>query len=103
MVSIGQYFPSRCHMHKQYILYYLLNLLIVINCGLLPLPSESQVAYTPGVVTSLETGLNAMASYSCSEGYDLVGDMIRTCQANGQWDGADPTCMCECINHNICP
>ena len=39
-----------------------------------------------------------MASYSCSEGYDLDGDMIRTCQANGQWDGTDPTCMCECIN-----
>ena len=75
---------------------------IVINCGLLPLPSEGQVAYTPGVVTGLETGLNAVASYSCNEGYSLVGDMIRTCQANGEWDGAEPTCMCECINLLVC-
>ena len=79
------------------VLYYLLNLLTVIDCDLLPLPSEGQVDYTPGVVTSLETGLNATASYSCSEGYDLDGDAMRTCQANGQWDGAEPMCMCECI------
>ena len=71
--------------------------LIVINCGLLPLLSKGRVAYTTGVVTGLETGLNAMASYSCSEGYNLVGDMTRTCQANGQWDGGEPTCMCEYI------
>jgi len=81
------------------LLYHLINLLTVIDCGLLPLlMSEGQVAYTPGVVTGLETGLNATASYSCSEGYSLVGDMTRTCQANGQWDGAETTCMCECIN-----
>ena len=76
----------------------------MINCGLLPPPSEGQVAYTPSPVTGLETGLNAMANYSCSEGYDLIGDMIRTCQANGEWDGAAPTCMCEYIYincHNI--
>ena len=73
----------------------------VIDCGLLPLLSEGQIAYTPGVVTGLETGLNAMASYSCSEGYNLVGDMTRTCQANSQWDGAETTCMCECYKHLV--
>ena len=73
------------------------NFFTVINCSLLPLLSEGQIAYTPGVVTNLETGLNAVASYSCSEGYNLVGDMIRTCQASGQWDGTEPTCMCEYI------
>ena len=75
--------------------------LSVIDCGQLPLLSEGQIAYTTGVVTGLETGLNATASYSCSEGYSLVGDMIRTCQANGQWDGAEPTCMCECYKHLV--
>ena len=51
--------------------------------------------FTSGVVTTIQTGLDAIANYSCSEGYDLVGDAMRTCQETGQWNGAEPTCMCK--------
>ena len=71
----------------------------MIDCGGLTDPVDGQVAFTPGVVMTLETGLDAVATYACSEGYSLVGDAMRTCQANSQWSGAEPMCTCECINY----
>ena len=65
----------------------------MINCTILDDPENGQVTFTPGVVMTLETGLGAVANYTCNEGYDLVGDTLRTCEANGQWDGGDPMCM----------
>ena len=73
----------------------------MIDCGDLTDPEDGQVIFTPGVVATIDTGLVAVATYTCSEGYSLVGDATRTCQANSQWDGAEPSCMCECIN--MCP
>ena len=42
---------------------------------------------------TIETGLNAVANYTCNEGYNLVGDAVRTCQANEEWTGTEPICM----------
>ena len=67
-----------------------------IDCGNLIVPEGGRVTFTPGVVMTLETGLDAVGTYTCSEGYDLVGDSLRTCEANGQWDGGEPTCMGMC-------
>ena len=67
----------------------------MINCGNLTDPNDGQVAITPGVVETIDTGLNAVAAYTCSEGYSLVGDSVRTCQDTGEWDGGEPTCMCK--------
>ena len=50
---------------------------------------------TPGVVVTADSGLNAVAAYSCNEGYSLDGDQMRTCQRNGEWTGAAPTCICK--------
>jgi len=33
-----------------------------------------------------------VATYSCNNGYLLVGNMTRTCQADGRWTGTDPFC-----------
>ena len=51
--------------------------------------------FTPGVVMTTDTGLNAEATYSCDEGYSLDGDQTRTCQGNREWTGAAPTCICK--------
>ena len=67
----------------------------MIDCGNLTDPDGGQVTFTPGMVATIDTGLDAIANYTCSEGYDLVGDAVRTCQADGQWDGGEPTCMCK--------
>ena len=68
-----------------------------IDCGDLNVPEDGQVTFTPGVVTTIETGLNAVAAYTCSEGYSLVGDSVRICQDTEVWDGGEPTCMCKYI------
>ena len=64
----------------------------MIDCGNLTDPESGQVTYTPGVVMTIETGLDAIANYTCSEGYNLVGDSLRTCQANEEWAGTEPNC-----------
>ena len=66
----------------------------MIDCGGPIDPEGGDVTVTPGV-GSIQTGLNAVAIYTCSEGYDLVGNAVRTCQANGQWDVAAPNCLCK--------
>ena len=73
----------------------------VIDCGGLTEPDDGQITFTSGVVATIATGLNVVATYTCSEGYRLDGDAVRTCQANGQWDGAEPSCTCEYIMNNL--
>ena len=73
----------------------------VIDCGGLTEPDDGRITFAPGAVVYIDTGLNAVATYTCSEGYSLVGDAMRTCQANGQWDGAEPSCTCEYIMNNF--
>ena len=34
-----------------------------------------------------------MARYSCDSGFELIGNTIRTCQANGTWSGMPPICQ----------
>ena len=65
----------------------------VVNCGALPMP-------TPGLgiltLTQMNTTFDSVGTYSCqSEGYAIVGDEQRTCQADGTYNGTEPTCMCE--------
>ena len=31
--------------------------------------------------------------YSCRDGFELRGDMIRTCQNTSQWSGEEPSCV----------
>ena len=52
---------------------------------------------TPGVVMTADSGLNAVATYSCDEGYNLDGGQTRTCQGSGEWTGAAPTCTCKLV------
>ena len=33
------------------------------------------------------------AVYSCEEGFELVGDVMRTCTSNSQWSGEAPVCQ----------
>ena len=36
--------------------------------------------------------------YTCNEGYQIVGDMIRTCLDSGEWSSIEPTCISR-----LCP
>lgn len=57
-----------------------------VDCGDLP-----QIAF--GRVTFTTTTFRSQASYTCQEGYVLMGNFIRTCQNDGTWSGEDPTCQ----------
>ena len=58
-----------------------------MDCGSLTDPANGQVDLTSG------TTFGQIATYSCSTGYNLVGDSTRTCQATGEWSGSAPTCQ----------
>lgn len=58
---------------------------VIANCPALPNPSG-------GSVSAPLLTYGATATYGCNAGYDLVGATMRTCQANGTWSGAPPTC-----------
>ena len=58
---------------------------IVVDCGTLTNPANSQVSYTG------RTTFGQTATYSCNTGYNLVGSSTHTCQ--GVWSGSAPTCQ----------
>ncbi|HJL19970.1 MAG TPA: hypothetical protein RMH99_30175 [Sandaracinaceae bacterium LLY-WYZ-13_1] len=57
-----------------------------VDCGAPPMP-------TNGTATASETTFGATATHTCDAGYDLVGDMLRTCLADGTWSGSTPMCL----------
>ena len=62
---------------------------IVVDCGPLMDPLNGRVD-TLGSTQYLE-----IANYSCNVGYELIGDVLRQCQGNGEWGGEEPTCQSE--------
>ena len=45
-----------------------------------------------GVVSYEFTVDQSVATHSCREGFDLVGDQTRTCPDGGVWSGSQPHC-----------
>ena len=37
-----------------------------------------------------------VATYSCADGYELVGEENRTCLVGGTWTAAEPQCAGHC-------
>ena len=65
-------------------------LAVIVKCDDLTAPANGEVDQ-PG------NSVGTMASYSCKDGFELIGDKTRTCQENGEWSGMAPTCKCEHI------
>ena len=65
-----------------------------IDCG-----APDQVVN--GHISFTTTSLGSVAVYTCNPGATLDGDPSRTCQRNGEWSGAPPTCTCEHILYKI--
>ena len=62
-----------------------LTLSLAVDCEGLTAPLSGQVALN-------STTFQSVAAYECDSGFNLEGDMERTCQASGEWSGAAPTC-----------
>ena len=72
-------------------------LFLTVSCGSLSDPIN-------GRVTTTGTTLSSIATYTCDTGYTRSGDMTRTCQANRDWTGSEPSCNREysmTINNQI--
>ena len=62
---------------------------IVADCGELSNPNNGLVFLT-GTLDS------SQATYNCSVGYLLVGNVTRICASDGQWTGYAPLCNSRC-------
>lgn len=60
---------------------------VITDCGLLNNQSNGAVDISAGTL------YKNLATYKCSGGYTLNGTSTRTCQANGQWSGSEPSCI----------
>lgn len=58
------------------------------ECGDLGPPQDGRVDFSSMAIGSI-------ASYTCSEGYTLVGTATRICQPSGEWSGSVPECDCK--------
>lgn len=50
-----------------------------------------------GSVTFQTTTIGSTATYSCIQGYTLLGVVTRTCETNGEWSGSAPVCTAKKI------
>lgn len=57
-----------------------------MDCGGLSDIPNGEVDYTSSTVGST-------ATYTCNTGFELVGEMSRSCLANGEWSGTTPMCV----------
>lgn len=57
-----------------------------VDCGELRSPASGSVTLIVG------TTFESTAAYICNDGFILIGNLRRTCQANGQWSGSEPAC-----------
>jgi hypothetical protein len=58
---------------------------VIANCPALAAPAG-------GTVSAQTLTFGSNATYACSTGYAISGDSTRTCQPDGSWSGAAPTC-----------
>ena len=58
----------------------------VVDCG-------SLMDLENGAVSLTDTRFQSEANYSCNNGYNLVGEANRTCQASGTWSESTPICI----------
>ncbi len=56
-----------------------------MSCGRLSDPTNGDVSFT-------SISVNSKATYSCNNGFILVGQTTRICQSNGEWSGIAPVC-----------
>lgn len=62
---------------------------VVVNCGPPDLPTAN---VTGLIVSNTSTFLDGVATYSCSIGYNLVGNNTSVCEDGTGWSGEPPQC-----------
>ncbi|XP_075052293.1 zona pellucida sperm-binding protein 3 receptor-like [Mixophyes fleayi] len=60
-----------------------------VSCGTPDLVDNGEVQF-------FDTLFDSTATYSCNDGYILLGNVNRKCSADGQWNGKVPSCNQTC-------
>ena len=92
--QVCRYMTTSYTHHNQHVCYkdghikclYFVLLAIQFSCGDLAVPDSGQFVLSNG------TYIGSIATYSCKEGYFLVGFEMRICQHDRTWSGLAPTC-----------
>ncbi len=61
-------------------------------CPDLPTPTNGESVGYNNMGTMNNRPVGAVATYSCADGYILMGNMTRDCGSDGEWSGPAPTC-----------
>ena len=59
-----------------------------LGCG-----TPDQLYVNAAILSYNSTFFNSIATYSCKDGYNLVGDAVRTCLSSGNWSGNPSYCQ----------
>ena len=72
-----------------------------IRCATLPNLQNGHIAYDSSPVGN-RYPKSTIATYFCSDRYNLIGNGSRYCRDDGTWSGVDSFCQCEAkMTHNL--
>ncbi|XP_053271757.1 sushi, von Willebrand factor type A, EGF and pentraxin domain-containing protein 1 [Pleuronectes platessa] len=63
------------------------------DIGCVPVRCSRPESIDRGYVSGTNYSFGAMVAYTCYPGFLIRGEKRRTCKANGEWEGALPTCI----------
>ncbi|XP_069375236.1 sushi, von Willebrand factor type A, EGF and pentraxin domain-containing protein 1 isoform X3 [Paralichthys olivaceus] len=63
------------------------------DIGCVPVRCSRPESIDRGYVSGTNYSFGAMVAYTCYPGFHIRGEKRRTCKANGEWEGALPTCV----------
>ena len=66
-----------------------------ITCSGLYPPDNGFMDCSEGISPSLPAHFGVWCSFRCARGFTLLGSTYRTCTVDGNWTGAETTCIGE--------
>ncbi|XP_074641309.1 sushi, von Willebrand factor type A, EGF and pentraxin domain-containing protein 1-like [Tubulanus polymorphus] len=70
---------------------------VLVHCDRIYCPRL--IAPANGVLIADQLDFASIASYACKVGFNLIGEPMRTCTANGTWSYSAPYCQIATCNH----
>ena len=62
-------------------------------CELLDVPQYGSIGYSMPADENNDYLAGTVATFQCEEGFELFGNMTRTCQNNMTWSKSSPSCL----------
>lgn len=69
----------------------IVNIIALTECELLPAPEN-------GNLSGNTVTFGSTVVYSCNNGFDLIGQELRTCLNDEMWSGTTPQCVIKGIS-----